>query len=830
MNSNRTTLAAIAVALLAVNAGAAGAPNIANLIYSVDIGSDWEVSDPNPNPPDSPDVMDPGDMYMTPPNPLILPPDNMAKNDLLIWGTPEAWPIENNPATAVPVPTPFFPGGNQEDSFNFFDMDGEDQLDTDFEIIIEDQLGIPGPGNPINGPITASPGGGLLLNPDRLIFSYDDDQAPAWWSVNFSGYGDVPVTTFPDYGLMTNEVLYAEKWRVWPADLPCATETDLGLGPDPHDWQQEAGRNRDDDVDALDNELWRYWYWTADHEAHKGLDPADIYITDRSYPSGNFTLAIDNKVIGVADGTDIDAFEFCLTSDDDIIQYFNNDGLLIVQLDTNKTYLAVVFSVDQDDPTTSADESGTLLPNGIYISLLTGNIPGSPAPFLMNQRAGANGVVFDEDGEDDDDVDAITFEEEPEPTEDWGDAPDSVQSPLYPTLSANNGARHTMVPGIYLGSKLDGEFDGQPTNSADGDDIDSGGDDEDGVTFTSRLYQNYMASVTVVASTGGYLNAWVDFGANFTWSDPGDQIFINLPMHKGANHLVFPVSPSGLPAPYQTYARFRFTQNQLLPAVDYGPAADGEVEDYKVRIEDEEGLEYDFGDADFVYPVLDAGNGAKHAHQSGDTLLTLGLMWDSEPDGQPSPDAMMDDITGGDEDGVFFPAPLYRGSNVTIVVAASAKGFLGGWIDFNNDGDWDDAGEQVYGGSVTAGFNPINISVPSGAEFGRTFGRFRISTLSSVTPYGFAPNGEVEDYELRITQPAPSGGAFSITNISMVASNKVEVKWEYESGLWYELQSSTQVQSNLAWILVDFVAAGSCVDTNAVETSKFYRVVVPYTP
>ena len=89
---------------------------------------------------------------------------------------------------------------------------------------------------------------------------------------------------------------------------------------------------------------------------------------------------------------------------------------------------------------------------------------------------------------------------------DFGDAPD----PDYPTLLSSNGARHTVIPGIYLGSIVDVETDGLPEENALGDDGD-GDDDEDGVDFTSALVRDSTASVTVTASVAGYLNAWVDF-------------------------------------------------------------------------------------------------------------------------------------------------------------------------------------------------------------------------------------------------------------------------------------------------------------------------------
>ena len=63
---------------------------------------------------------------------------------------------------------------------------------------------------------------------------------------------------------------------------------------------------------------------------------------------------------------------------------------------------------------------------------------------------------------------------------DFGDALD----PPYPTLLANDGARHTIMKGFFLGANVDGEIDGQPSAGASAD-ID------DGVTFPQRTYGSY---------------------------------------------------------------------------------------------------------------------------------------------------------------------------------------------------------------------------------------------------------------------------------------------------------------------------------------------------
>ena len=76
-----------------------------------------------------------------------------------------------------------------------------------------------------------------------------------------------------------------------------------------------------------------------------------------------------------------------------------------------------------------------------------------------------------------------------------------------------------------------------------------------------------------------------------------------------------------------------------------------------------------------------------------DTAPWLGLTRDSESDGTPSASA---DGDGADEDGIVFNN-FYAGSTASIDVTVSGNnGLLDGWFDFNADGDWEDAGEQVF--------------------------------------------------------------------------------------------------------------------------------------
>ncbi|MGQ9504528.1 MAG: GEVED domain-containing protein [Thermogutta sp.] len=159
----------------------------------------------------------------------------------------------------------------------------------------------------------------------------------------------------------------------------------------------------------------------------------------------------------------------------------------------------------------------------------------------------------------------------------------------------------------------------------------------------------------------------------------------------------------------------------------------------------------DYGDAPSAYGTLLADNGARHLTTSG---LRLGALIDAEPDGRPSANATGDDTyLSDDEDGVIFTTPLAVGTQATVTVTASAAGKLDTWIDFNADGDWDDPNERIFTGrSVDAGANVLTFDVPSTAVLGKTFARFRLSRTGVDSPYGFAMDGEVEDYAVDITE------------------------------------------------------------------------------
>jgi len=161
--------------------------------------------------------------------------------------------------------------------------------------------------------------------------------------------------------------------------------------------------------------------------------------------------------------------------------------------------------------------------------------------------------------------------------------------------------------------------------------------------------------------------------------------------------------------------------------------------------------EVDFGDAPASYSTLLWDDGARHTIVAGGPIL--GTAVDHEIEGQPSAQADGDDGEGtDDEDGVALPSHLFTGQTASLEVTASAPARLDAWIDFNDDGDWDEPGERVFDSEPVVGdVNSLSFDVPEDAVLtAQTFARFRLSSAGGLSCDGPAADGEVEDYEVGI--------------------------------------------------------------------------------
>ena len=196
-------------------------------------------------------------------------------------------------------------------------------------------------------------------------------------------------------------------------------------------------------------------------------------------------------------------------------------------------------------------------------------------------------------------------------------------------------------------------------------------------------------------------------------------------------------------------------------------------------------VDHDFGDAPASY---DQGRPASHV-LSDLALGTGGLVTPEfsasiiSVNSQASPYSGASGATG-DADNAFAAAlpPAAAGTNYTLTVPVSnvsKQARLCGYIDFNRDQDFADAGESVCV-TVAAGATsvPLSWSVPAGASVGSSYLRLRLGyTAAQVqSPTGAADSGEVEDYAITLQAAPPPpfatcpAGAFVTSKVGGVGN------------------------------------------------------------
>jgi len=110
------------------------------------------------------------------------------------------------------------------------------------------------------------------------------------------------------------------------------------------------------------------------------------------------------------------------------------------------------------------------------------------------------------------------------------------------------------------------------------------------------------------------------------------------------------------------------------------------------------------------------------------------------------------DTARDDDENIEIPQ-LPTGQSVEVAIPVNGAGFLQGWVDWNADGDFGDANEQVVANlSVNSGSISVTLNVPENAEIGNSFARFRISSEENLLSTGYAKDGEVEDIAIEITE------------------------------------------------------------------------------
>ncbi|MCA9198689.1 MAG: pre-peptidase C-terminal domain-containing protein [Planctomycetales bacterium] len=172
---------------------------------------------------------------------------------------------------------------------------------------------------------------------------------------------------------------------------------------------------------------------------------------------------------------------------------------------------------------------------------------------------------------------------------------------------------------------------------------------------------------------------------------------------------------------------------------------------------------FDYGSAPAPYPTAGVTHGVVANFQLGNSIS-----------GEAGPSS------GDDNDGVSFLSTLIPGSTASLSVSVEngtqSPGVLQGWIDFDGDGSWDRAGEQIFTDVVVVpGVNNLTFQVPTWAVETTTYARLRYGYERGISYTGAAIAGEVEDYAVTIERGGPDAANDSYTLRRNSQDNRLQV-------------------------------------------------------
>ncbi len=98
------------------------------------------------------------------------------------------------------------------------------------------------------------------------------------------------------------------------------------------------------------------------------------------------------------------------------------------------------------------------------------------------------------------------------------------------------------------------------------------------------------------------------------------------------------------------------------------------------------------------------------------------------------------------------------------------------WVDWNNDLDFDDAGETMLATTSYSATSAGSFAIPAGQAMGNYRARFGVSYTGSVTACGPAPYGNYIDYTLNVVAP-PTCIAPTAVTISSIGTGSATVSW-----------------------------------------------------
>lgn len=186
---------------------------------------------------------------------------------------------------------------------------------------------------------------------------------------------------------------------------------------------------------------------------------------------------------------------------------------------------------------------------------------------------------------------------------------------------------------------------------------------------------------------------------------------------------------------------------------------------------------------------------------------------------------------------------LTQGQSYTLNVATAIVGStntaytddeVAAWIDWNNDGDFNDNGEQIAYVLISTGSSTIfNFTVPSTSVTGSLTMRVRMSYQpddGTITPCGTSSYGEVEDYTVVIQNAGTANGIEeSLVNSITIYPNPTQTSFTVDLSSVTEEVEKVELRDLTGRLLVVKTSNQGKVNFDLENESKGFYSVVVYT-
>ncbi len=201
---------------------------------------------------------------------------------------------------------------------------------------------------------------------------------------------------------------------------------------------------------------------------------------------------------------------------------------------------------------------------------------------------------------------------------------------------------------------------------------------------------------------------------------------------------------------------------------------------------------------------------------------------------------------GGYNDFTYLTATMQKGTSYSFTLSA---GMVGGpyfeywnvWVDFNADGDFTDAGENIVSyNSDQIGWESHSFTVPLSATTGNTLMRVSMKRGSAPASCETFSKGETEDYTISIIPARLSGETTISQNTLLVypnpAKNKINVRSEFDlknaviniadmngQSVYTSLMSGQQSEINIETLPAGIYFLSTIDETGNRTTAKFIK-------